>query len=197
MKPKSAKASVPKKIRTLKEAHRFVMAVGICAIFTDRSGRLASLWDITDLPEKKPGQKGWGEKIGAVWSWKNRLPADYPDEIFYGKIPGGRAVLMTLDYLRAVHYPKHHKPIQSCSANAQRLFELVRVEPRGTTELRNLFAGQNRLLRAAFARALVELQVTLNVVRLNASEVEADTWVPFQEQYGWGDVSLDQPYCTS
>ena len=175
--------SVNKKIRTLEGAYRFVKAVGICAIFADRRGQLPSLWDVVDLPDKKPGEKGWGKKIGAVWSWKNLLPADYPDEIFYGKIPGGRAVLMTMEYLRATHYPKHSKPIQNCSAAARRLYDLVRVEPRGTTELRNLFAGKNRSLRATFARALVELQVTLNVTRLNAAEAEADTWVPFSEQY--------------
>ena len=58
-----------------------------------------------DLPEKQPGEKGWGPKISAVWRWKNQLPAHYPREIFYGKMKGGAAVLMTLDYLRNHHYP--------------------------------------------------------------------------------------------
>jgi hypothetical protein len=53
--------------------------------------------------ERQPGEKGWGQKGIAIWRWKNELPATYPEVIFYGKIPGGRAVLMSMDYLRAEH----------------------------------------------------------------------------------------------
>jgi hypothetical protein len=42
--------------------------------------------------------------------------ATYPEEIFYGKIPGGRAALMSMDYLRVEHYPKHHRPLRDAAA---------------------------------------------------------------------------------
>jgi hypothetical protein len=80
------------KIKTLEQAHRFVIQKRICT--------LKSLSDSVDLPDKQPGETGWGQTITAVWSWKNQLPAHYPKEIFYGKTKGGAAVLMTLDYLR-------------------------------------------------------------------------------------------------
>jgi hypothetical protein len=95
------KSEVFIKIKTLEQAHRFVMQVGICTVFPGSSKILKSLWDAVVLPEKQPGEKGWGPKVSAVWRWKNRLPAHYPKDVFYGKTKGGAAVLMTLDYLRS------------------------------------------------------------------------------------------------
>ncbi len=183
----AAKASRPKPrkagVKTLEQAQAFVRAVGKCAIFADKKQDLPNLWDAVDLPEKAPGEKGWGQKIGAVWSWKNLLPATYPDEIFYGKDKGGRAVLMTLAHLAEEHYPKFHRPVEQCSVMARKIYALVKVEPMTTTALRNAVAGKDKALRAAFAKALVELQVTLNIVRSNAPEIEADTWLRFAELY--------------
>ena len=170
-------------VKTLEQAHGFVRAVGKCAIFADQRKNGPNLWDVVDLPEKKPGEKGWGQKIGAVWSWKNLLPATYPDEIFYGKDEGGRAVLMTLAHLAEEHYPRHHRPIEQCSPMARKIYALVKVEPMTTTALRNAVAGKDKLLRAAFAKAMTELQVTLNIVRSNAPEIECDTWLRFSELY--------------
>lgn len=185
--PMAAKASRTKArkvgVRTLEQAHAFVRAVGKCAIFADQRKEVPSLWDVVDLPEKQPGEKGWGKKIGAVWSWKNLLPATYPEEIFYGKDEAGRAVLMTLEHLAQEHYPKVHRPIEQCSPLARKVYALVKVEPMTTTALRNAVAGKDKVLRAAFAKALVELQVTLNIVRSNAPEIECDTWLRFSELY--------------
>ena len=171
------------RLKTLEQAHAFVRAVGKCAIFADKRKDVPSLWDAVDLPEKQSGEKGWGQKIGAVWSWKNLLPASYPEEIFYGKDERGRAVLMTLAHLAEEHYPKVHRPVEQCSAMAQKIYALVKVEPMTTTALRNAVAGKDKVLRAAFAKAMTELQVTLNIVRSNAPEIECDTWLRFAELY--------------
>ena len=175
----------PKKFRlkTLEQARTFVLAVGKCSIFADKKKDIPSLWDAVDLLEKQPGESGWGQKIGAGWSWKNRLPAEFPEEIFYGKDEKGRAVLMTLEHLAAVHYPQFHRPLDKCSAMAGKIYALVKVEPMTTTALRNALAGKDKARRVAFAKALVELQVTLNIVRSNAPEIESDTWLRFAELY--------------
>lgn len=170
-------------IRTLKQALAYVRKTGICLVFADPKSDLPSLWDAIDLPERQPGEKGWGQKIGAVWNWKNQLPADYPDEIFYGKGPKGKSVLMTLDYLRTTHYPACHRPVEKCSLLARKIYELVRVEPLTTPALRKAVLQGDKSRKAAFAKALVELQVTLNIVRCNAPEITSDTWVRFGEQY--------------
>lgn len=170
-------------MKTLAQAHAFVSAVGKCTIFPNRKTDGPNLWDVVDLPGKKAGEKGWGEKVGAVWSWKNALPAEYPDEIFYGKDERGRAVLMTLNHLAKEHYPKFHRPIEECSPIARKIYALVKVEPMMTGELRNSVTQKDRALRAAFSKAMSELQVTLNIVRSNAPEIESDTWLRFGELY--------------
>ncbi len=170
-------------IRTLKQARAFVLEVGLCGIFSDAKGRMPSLWDATDLPTRRPGEKGWGRRVTAIWGWKNELPAIYPDEIFYGKISGGLAVLMSMDHLRASHYPKHHRPLKECSALAQKIYAVLRHDPYPTAVLREELGMSRRPERSAFDRALQELQITLNIARRNSLEDANDTWVLFREQY--------------
>jgi hypothetical protein len=73
-------------IRTLEQAYVFVLQVRICGIFSDANTGLVSLWDVTDLPGRKKGEKGWGQKVLAIWSWKNELlpfiPTGYSMERF-------------------------------------------------------------------------------------------------------------------
>ncbi len=171
------------RLKTLAQARTFVLEVGKCSIFADKRKDVPSLWDAVDFPDRKPGEKGWGEKVGAVWGWKNELPATYPDEIFYGKDETGRAMLMTLERLRKEHYPKHHRPIEQCSPMARKIYSLVKVEPMTTTALRNAATQKEKTLRTTFSKALIELQVTLNIVRSNDPEIESDTWLRFAELY--------------
>jgi hypothetical protein len=170
-------------IRTLEQAYGFVLQVRICGIFSDANTGLVSLWDVTDLPDRKKGEKGWGQKVSAVWRWKNELPAIYPDRIFYGKIPPGRAALMSLDYLRTEHYRNHHRPVNECSPLANQIYRLLRFDPMTTGEMRKEMEMTNRPERAKFDRALQELQITLNIVRRNSLQDEKDTWVLFKDQY--------------
>lgn len=164
-------------VRTLAQARAFVQRVRICGIFSDIDGH--SLWDAVDLPHRQGGDTKWGLKVEAVWAWKNDLPARYPDAIFYGKVPGGLAALMSIDYLATVHYPRHHRPLDTCSPLAQKIFRLLRFDPLTTSQLRQeLVAPRNRI-----DRALVELQTTLNIVRRNSLSDKRDTWLPFREQY--------------
>jgi hypothetical protein len=103
--------------------------------------------------------------------------------LFYGKIPAGRAALISMDYLRVQHYPKHHRPLRKCSALAQRIYERLRLDPLTTSSLRKELDMTGRPQRNRFDRALRELQVTLNIVRRNSLEDENDTWVLFSDQY--------------
>jgi hypothetical protein len=173
----------PPSVRTSKQARAFVLEVGVCGIFSDAEGRMPSLWQVVDLPGRMPGEKGWGKKVTSIWGWKNELPAIFPDEIFYGKIPGGLAVLMSMDHLRTAHYPKHHRPLRECGAIAHKIHGLLRNDPLTTAELRKELDMARRPERSAFDRALQELQVTLNIARRNSLADERDTWIPFSEQY--------------
>jgi hypothetical protein len=171
------------RVRTLKEARVFILQIGICGIFSDAGIGMPNLWEVVDLPERRAGEKGWGQKVIAIWQWKNELPAIYPEEIFYGKISTGHAALMSLDYLLGEHYPKHYRPLSECSALAQRIYERLRLDPLTTGALREELNMTRRPDRHRFDRALQELQVTLNIARRNSLEDENDTWVLFSDQY--------------
>lgn len=182
-KKKTAPQTVKCNVKTLQQARALVLNVKVCLIFGSKKSDLPSLWDAVDLPGQVPGQKGWGQKVEAVWHWKNELPARYPEEIFYGKLPGGLAVLMDVEQLRDVHYPEHHRSVARCSALARKAYELIRREPRTTAELRQELSPAGTISKSKIDGALVELQTTLNIVRSNAVGLKVDTWLPFGEQY--------------
>jgi len=167
----------------MEEARAFVLESGVCGIFSDDKGRMASLWNVVDLPGRGPGGKGWGQKITAIWTWKNELPARHPREIFYGKIPGGLAVLMSMKYLREVHYPKHFVSVRACSPLAQKIHSALKLDPLTTSALRRELGLTLRTEKTRFDRALQELQITLNIARRNSLADKNDTWVLFGEQH--------------
>jgi hypothetical protein len=73
-------------VKTIAQAHLLVKKVKACTIFHSDQVEHTSLWEHVDLPDKQAGETGWEQKMGAVWTWKTRLPAEYPNDIFYGKI---------------------------------------------------------------------------------------------------------------
>jgi hypothetical protein len=169
-------------VRTLEDARRFVLKVGICGILSDPQGKLPTLWDAVALPNSAHDQSGWSEKIQKIWSWRNELTTRYPGEMFYGKIRGGRAVLLSMDKLREL-YARQHKPLEQCSQLAQQLFAIIAQAPIATLPLRQAAGLVDRKSRSQFERALQELQATFNIARANSGAGEGDTWVPFLAQY--------------
>ncbi len=170
------------KVKTLEEALEFVQSVGVCTIFHSEKSGIPALWDAVDLPETG-GRTKWGQKVEAVWAWKNELPEVYPDDVYYGKIEGGFAALMTLDYLKEVQYPKAHRPVEECSDLAQQVYEIVRINPNTTGELRKEAMALHGCTKSRFDTALKQLQVTLNIARSNDPGLKNDTWVPFNELF--------------
>jgi len=171
------------KVKTLEEALEFVQSVQVCTLFSGKVSGMPSLWDVVDLPEDGGGRTKWGAKVEAVWSWKNELPETYPDDVFYGKLKGGHAALMTLDYLRETHYLAAHKPVEEGSELAQQVYEIVRLNPNTTGELRKETMALHNCSKSRFDTALKQLQITLNIVRSNEPGLKNDTWVPFSEVY--------------
>lgn len=170
-------------IKTFEEAHDLIRELQICTIFESSKTTLPSLWEHVDLPEKQEGEQGWGEKVTAVWDWKNRLPATYPEEIFYGKIRGGHAVLMTMDYLRDVHFASAYQPVEALNRLAQHVYEKIHMEPWETGPLRNEVIEEMGCSKSQFDTALKNLQISMNIARSNDPDVERDTWLAFLELY--------------
>jgi hypothetical protein len=170
-------------IKTLEQARDFVKEVKVCTIFASEKTEHDSLYEMVDYPKKQPGESGWGERIGVVWAWKNELPAMYPTEIYYGKLKNGLAVLMDLEYVRSVHFPKAYVDVTKQDALTQFVFERIMEEPWDTTSLRKMVIQETGCSKGQFDKALKNLQSTMNIVRLNDAQIERDTWVPFKEVY--------------
>ena len=169
--------------KTIAQAHRLVKNVKVCTIFPCDKVEHTSLWENVDLPDKQAGETGWGRKMSAVWTWKNRLPAEYPNDIFYGKFKGGLAVLMDMDYMVDTHFPQAYKHVRSLNRLAQYISDKISAEPWDTTTLRKIAMQEFSCTKSQFDTALKNLQITMNIVRLNDPQAEQDTWVPFRELY--------------
>jgi hypothetical protein len=170
-------------IKTIEEAHELIGRVKVCTVFPSDKVPYTSLWDHVDLPDKVAGESGWGQKMESVWTWKTRLPAEYPDDIFYGKIKGGLAVLMDMDFMRDVHFPAAYQPVDQLKPLARQVNEIVSTETWDTTTLRKAAIERTGCSKSQFDTALKQLQISMNVVRLNHPDAERDTWVPFRELY--------------
>ena len=121
--------------------------------------------------------------MSAVWTWKSRLPAEYPNDIFYGKIKGGLAVLMDMDYMVDTHFSTAYTRVRSLSTLTQFIGDKISAEPWDTTMLRKTVMQEFSCTKSQFDTALKTLQITMNIVRLNDPQAERDTWVPFKELY--------------
>lgn len=170
-------------IKTFEEACEFVLENKICTVFGSKNSPHPSLWDNTDLSEEKPAEGGWSPKVKAVWAWKTQIPQTFPDEVFYGKVPGGDAVLMEMEYFRTEHYPKHFKPVAELDPLAQGIYELLLMEPAYTGDLRKKAMAEFGCTKSRFDTALKKLQISLNIVRSNNPELTNDLWVVFEEMY--------------
>ncbi len=167
------------KVKTIEDAASFVRKIKICTVFPSEKTEHTSLYEHVDLPEKQPGESGWGQRVEAVWPWKNQLPAQYPDEIYYGKIKGGFAVLMVMDYLAEVHFPAAYQPVESLNPLAHQIFDKIHMEPWTTADLRNEMIQETGCTKSQFDTALKNLQISMNVVR--DCDAEQDTWLTFRE----------------
>ena len=98
-------------IKTFDDAYRFVLDQKVCTVFGSQNSPYPSLWDNTRLSDKKPQAGGWSPRVTAVWDWKTRIPQTYPDQVFYGKVAGGDAVLMEMTHFSEVHYPQAFQPV--------------------------------------------------------------------------------------
>ncbi len=170
-------------IKTFDEAYQFVLEHKVCTVFGSKGSPYPSLWDNTGLSEKKPTSGGWSPKVVAVWDWKTRIPQTYPDAVFYGKVPGGDAVLMEMQYFRDVHYQDAFQPVSELDRLAQGVYEFIRLKPAYTGPLRTQATSQLGCTKSQFETALKKLQVSLNIVRSNDPRHKNDFWIPMREVY--------------
>ncbi|MEM8486739.1 MAG: hypothetical protein AAF564_14400 [Bacteroidota bacterium] len=170
-------------IKTFEEACEFVLEHKVCTVFGSKNSPYPSLWDNTDLSEEKPAAGGWSPKVKAIWAWKTQIPQTFPDDFFYGKVPGGDAVVMEMAYFRTVHYPQNAKPVSELDPLSQGVYAFVEMEPAFTGDLRRMAIEELGATKSRFDTALKKLQISLNIVRSNDSGIEKDFWLSFDEVY--------------
>jgi hypothetical protein len=168
-------------IKTFEEAYQFVLTEKVCTVFGSKKSPYPSLWDNTGLSEDKPKTGGWSPKVTAVWDWKTRIPQTYPDRVFYGKVPGGDAVLMEMQHFRNEHYPTAFQPVSQLDPLSQEVFDLIRLEPAYTGPLRKRAIADFGCTKSRFDTAMKKLQVSLNIVRSNDPCFKNDFWLPMRE----------------
>ena len=168
-------------IKTFDDAFQFVLEQKVCTVFGSRKSPYPSLWDNTDLSEEKPKEGGWNPKVVAVWDWKTRIPQTYPDQVFYGKVPGGDAALMEMQHFRNIHFPATFRPVSELDSLAQEVYELIRLEPAYTGSLRKRAISRLSCTKSQFDTALKKLQVSLNIVRSNDPKLKNDFWLPMRD----------------
>ncbi len=177
-------------IKTFEDAYQFVLDQKTCTVFGSKNSPYPSLWDNTGLSEKKPKAGGWSPKVKAVWDWKTRIPQTYPDEVFYGKVQGGDAVLMEMQHFRHVHFPEAYQPVQELAPLAQEIYGLIRLQPAFTGPLRKRSMTDLACTKSQFDTALKKLQMSLNIVRSNDPKLENDFWLPMYEMHS--EIFRDQ-----
>ena len=170
-------------IKTFEDACEFILEKKVCTVFGSKNSPYPSLWDNTDLSEEKPAGGGWSPKVSAVWKWKTEIPQTFPDEVFYGKVPGGDAVLMDMDYFRTIHYPEHYRPVSELDPLSQAIYEFIQEEPSYTGDLRRRAISELGCTKSRFDTALKKLQISLNIVRSNDPKIENDLWLRLDEVY--------------
>ncbi len=168
-------------IKTFAQAYRFVLQKKVCTVFGSKGSPYPSLWDNTNLSEQKPEAGGWSPKVKAVWDWKTRIPQTYPDAVYYGKVPGGDAVLMEMQHFREVHYPQAFQAVSELDPLAQDVYDLIRLEPNFTGPLRKCAIARLGCSKSQFDTALKKLQISLNIVRSNDPKLKNDFWLPMRE----------------
>lgn len=166
-------------VHTLEQARDFVIGVGLCGVLHDPKGKLPSLWDALEF--SADGPDAWGQQLIRLWELRQQLVEAYPDQIFSGKIRGGRIVLMSIERLRR-EYARYHRPLEQCGALAQQLYSIVARGPIASAPLRQATGLTTRKQRGQFERALQELQASFNIARAPDAD-GMDVWVPFAQQY--------------
>ena len=87
-------------------------------------------------------------------------------------------MLCSMESLKTM-YKAQHRPLESLSETAQKLYAVIRQNPVSNSELKQLTGMTGKTSKSVYDRAMVELQVTFQIVRVNQSQSEGDTWTPF------------------
>ena len=82
-----------------------------------------------------------------------------------------------------IHFPQAYRDVRSLNRLAQYISDIISAKPLDTTALRKTAMQELHCTKSQFDTALKNLQITMNIVRLNDPQIDRDTWAPFRELY--------------
>ena len=164
------------RVRSAREALRFVNAVGFCSTFHVFPEGPPSLWEaVAGRPRPRwPRRSHHDPGIGLTWELKDVLPQRR--EVYYGKLVQGRPVLVALDLFPAFYalvrgrqtakdYTSEYAAGR-LSLTARRIMDnLMRESPQYTRGLRAECFMLEPSKTREFERAMAELQQGLWIVK--------------------------------
>jgi hypothetical protein len=164
------------RVRSAREAVRFVNAVGFCSTFYVFPEGPPSLWEaVVGRPRPRwPRRSHHDAGVGLTWELKDVLPQRR--EVYYGKLLQGRPVLVALDLFPAFYalargrqtakdYPSEYAAGR-LSVTAKRIMDnLMRESPQYTRGLRAECFMLEPSKTREFERAMAELQQGLWIVK--------------------------------
>jgi len=133
-------------VRTREECRAFLRHVQLCYPFTDGPGGIPALFSV--LATEREGQRwDW------AWTWKDQL--HLAGEAFYGRLFGGKPLLVDPDLLPAAFSASGRSGDDADDA------AMARETGAATTEeVRRLFPWSDSLLQAALTRLAAEATIT-------------------------------------
>lgn len=168
------------KVKTRREAVRFINEVGIALLFPGDNLPLPDLWSAINGYERKLPKHHHDWALGKTWVWKDEIPDR--KEAWYGKIIRGKPAFIALTDLPAVYalsnnYGELDDYLEAyadglMSTEAKMVYEtLLPGGPLPTSALRKatgLTGGGDPARR--FERAITELQADLKIVKCGTSD---------------------------
>ncbi len=194
----------PYRVRTKRQALRFVDALGFCYAFTPGPGGLPGLFDVLAT---RSIDRMWSW----AWQWKDELATER--KVFYGKVLRRKPTYISIAYLPYFYalsgnvgepddYLQAYRA-GGLSLLAKDLYEYVRDHgPCSTWVLRKQFVGL-QARSGAFHRALGDLQGRFLIAKIGESEDGSysfiwdlfDRWFP-EVQHDAGKITMDQAAAT-
>lgn len=127
----------------------FVLAVERCGVRRDLAGTLPMPWDALAFTGSGPDASG--EKLAAMWVLRRQRAATDPDDIFSGRVRGGRVILIT--WRGCGRSALAHTLRESCPELARQFSALMERGPVTTAALRQAARLMTRTQRATSAGA--------------------------------------------
>ncbi len=164
------------RVRSERDALRFVDAVGFCSTFHVIPGGPSSLWEaVVGRPKPRwPRRSHHDAGVGLTWELKNVLP--HRREVYYGKVVKGRPMLVALDVFPAFYalvrgaqtardYVREYHAGRLSQTGKRIMDYLLKESPQYTRSIRAECFMLEPSRTREFERAMAELQGGLWIVK--------------------------------